>query len=156
MIESIKEIMPYIKLHANIIGNGDHYKELRDLVKNYNLHESIHFEGFCCDVKPFFDTASLLVCPSLWNEAFGLVIIEAMASHVPVIASNCGGIPEIITHEETGLLVPPGDVAALSQSIYMIFNDSILRKNIVNNAYENVNDKFNINLMTKKYVKLYE
>ncbi|MDZ7759348.1 MAG: glycosyltransferase family 4 protein [Desulfovermiculus sp.] len=155
LIEAINILQQKMEIQADIIGDGSYKNHLENLVANHNLTKCIHFHGVCYDVRNFLNMARVLVCPSIWYEAFGLVIIEAMASRVPVIASRCGGIPEIITHEETGLLVPPGDAVALSEAIYMIINNLSLRQKIIDNAYTEVENKFNINLMTNTYVSLY-
>jgi glycosyltransferase involved in cell wall biosynthesis len=65
----------------------------------------------------------VFVQPCVWEEAFGLVVTEALASERPVIASRVGGIPEIITHEKDGLLVGAGDVAALAATLHRVFSD---------------------------------
>ena len=66
--------------------------------------------------------ADVTVVPSLWEEAFGLIIIESMAAGVPVIASNVGGIPDIIAHEKNGILVPRGDAEELASAIKKIID----------------------------------
>jgi glycosyltransferase involved in cell wall biosynthesis len=72
--------------------------------------------------------SALAVVPSIWPEPFGIVVIEAMASGRPVIASGIGGIPDIVVDGETGLLVAPGDPAALRQAIARLLADPELRK----------------------------
>lgn len=70
------------------------------------------------------------ILPSLWPEPFGIVVIEAMSSGRPVIATRMGGIPEIIKDGESGLLVPPGDVSALRHAIERLLSDPVLRKKL--------------------------
>ncbi len=69
------------------------------------------------DLASLYATADVLAFPSVWNEPFGMPIVEAMAYGVPVVATQSGGIPEIVVHGETGLLVARGDAMALAQAI---------------------------------------
>ncbi|HEU5098936.1 MAG TPA: glycosyltransferase family 4 protein [Roseiflexaceae bacterium] len=72
--------------------------------------------------------SSIGLAPSVWAEPFGIVVIEAMASGCPVIASRTGGISDIVLHEETGVLVPPGDVLALRYALNRLLHDPGLRQ----------------------------
>jgi glycosyltransferase involved in cell wall biosynthesis len=74
-----------------------------------------------------FRRSSIAVVPSVWAEPFGIVVIEAMAGASPVVASDVGGIPEIVEHGISGLLVPPGDVAALRQALSDLISDPARR-----------------------------
>jgi len=67
--------------------------------------------------------ADIFVCPSVWDEPFGMVNVEAMAAGLPVLASRVGGIPEAVVDGETGLLVPPGDASALAASLSALIDD---------------------------------
>lgn len=72
--------------------------------------------------------ASLALAPSVWPEPFGIVVIEAMAAGKPVIATHMGGLPDIVADGESGLLVPPGDPAALRAAVQRLLNDPALRE----------------------------
>ncbi len=74
------------------------------------------------------------IVPSVWPEPFGIVIIEALAAGRPVIASDIGGIPEVITDGENGLIVPPGDVAALAAAMKRLSADAALWGRLAGNA----------------------
>ena len=75
-----------------------------------------------------------LVVPSIWPEPFGMVVLEALAGGRPVVASQIGGIPEIVSHEREGLLVPPGDAAALAEALDRVIADVDLRERLAGNA----------------------
>jgi len=96
----------------------------------------------------------LLVVPSL-AEPFGKVIIEAMACRKCVIASNVGGIPEIIRDGENGILVPPGDCKKLEQSILSIMRNDELRMRLAEAGYQTVKDRFSIEKVVEKTEDLY-
>jgi glycosyltransferase involved in cell wall biosynthesis len=77
-----------------------------------------------------YQNADMLILPTVYGEAFGMPIIEAMAMEVPVVATKCGGIPEIVVDGKTGLLVEGGDSTALAQAILRLLSDEDLRKSM--------------------------
>lgn len=79
-------------------------------------------------IRAFYRAGDVFVCPSTWEEPFGLVNAEAMAAGLPVIASDAGGIPEIVQHEQNGLLVPKGDADALANAILRLVDDADARR----------------------------
>ena len=74
-----------------------------------------------------YQGADIAVVPSLWREPFGLVAVEAMAAGLPVVASDTGGLSDIVRPGQTGLLVPPGDAAALAAALETLLDDAALR-----------------------------
>jgi len=102
--------------------------ELKDDLDRLKLGKNIIFRGFQNDIPRIITTIDILVNVPVW-EAFGLILIEAMATAKPVVASNVGGIPEIVKDKYNGLLVPPHNPEALAEAlIYLIKN----RKEAVN------------------------
>ena len=93
------------------------------------LSNRIHWAGPTDDVRPWYHAASVLLLPSE-NEAFGRVLIEAMACGVPVIATRTGGIPEFVKHGENGLLVCPGNSEEMAQAVHRILNDCSLKERL--------------------------
>lgn len=77
-------------------------------------------------IPDFLKSARMLVVPSIWYEAFGIVCAEAMAYRLPVIASNMGGLPEVVDHDRTGLTVPPNDPAMLATAMTRLWGDPTL------------------------------
>lgn len=114
-------------LHLNIFGTGDqvYYNELQDFLREKGLLQSVTFHGRISqdELIGHYDRSDMLIVPSLWQEPFGLVAVEAMARGLPVIASHVGGPAEILTHDEHGLLVEPGDERALAVAIQQLAND---------------------------------
>lgn len=104
-----------------LAGEGPCQQELRDFVHEHQL--PVHFLGLRQDIPEVFAAADIAVVPSLWHEAFGFVAAEAMRAGVAVIASDIGGLPELLEHEHTGVLVPPGDVEALVESLTRLVQD---------------------------------
>ncbi len=101
-----------------IAGSGDERSSLEQLVSHLGLESSVEFIGALdkSEVPALINRATLVIVPSYF-ESFGLVALEAMQMGRPVIASNVGGLSEIILHEETGLLIPPHNPSALSVAI---------------------------------------
>jgi glycosyltransferase involved in cell wall biosynthesis len=97
-------------------------QELREVAVELGLEECVRWLGFREDVPELLRASDLLVLPSI-DEPFGRVIIEAMATELPVVATNSGGVPEIVVDEQTGLLVPPGEVDPLAEAIAELLSD---------------------------------
>ena len=115
---------------------------------------------FCTDL-PWDETmkilksSEILVVPSR-TESIPQVIKEAFYLKVPVIATNVGGNPELVTHEKTGILVPPEDPEKLTVAINNLLNNEDAQKNFANNAFEFINSNFSWDILLEKYTSLYE
>ena len=99
--------------------------------------------------------SSLLVVPSRM-ESIPQVIKEAFYLKVPVIATNVGGNPELVTHQETGILIPPEDPEKLTIAINNLLDNEETRRNFANNAFEFINNNFSWDVLLEKYTSLYE
>ena len=115
---------------------------------------------FCTDL-PWDETmkilkaSQMLVVPSR-TESIPQVIKEAFYLKVPVIATNVGGIPELVVHQETGILVPPEDPEKLMIAINNLLDNEEARRNFANNAFEFINKNFSWDVLLEKYTNLYE
>lgn len=98
---------------------------LRRRVRELGVESVVRFLGYQSDLVGLLAAVDVVVVPS-WNEAFSLVAAEAMAAGRPVVASNVGGLAEVVEHEVTGLLVPPRDAAALADAILRLAEDPAL------------------------------
>jgi D-inositol-3-phosphate glycosyltransferase len=103
-------------------------EEIAARVRHMERHELVHCVGALprSAMPGFWSSADVAVVPSLY-EPFGLVALEALACGVPVIASAAGGLKEIVVDGECGLLVPPGDAAALTRALRLLLTDELLR-----------------------------
>ncbi len=113
-VAKLKQDFP--SLHLVIIGSGDRHEALLQQAELAGLCDAVHLLGHRDDVEVCLAGMDLFVLPSL-NEGMGRALIEAMAAGLPVIASRVGGIPAVISHERTGLLVPPGDAGSLADAL---------------------------------------
>ena len=115
---------------------------------------------FCTDL-PWDETmkilkaSQMLVVPSR-TESIPQVIKEAFYLKVPVIATNVGGNPELVVHQETGILVPPEDPEKLKIAINNLLDNEEPRRNFANNAFEFINKNFSWDVLLEKYTNLYE
>jgi len=101
------------------LGKGDLDAELRAEALKTGSNGRVHFLGWRDDIDEIMPIFDILVLPSL-NEGMGRVLVEAMAAGKPIVASNVGGIPDLVQHGINGLLVPPGDEKALAAGIKQI------------------------------------
>lgn len=135
--------------HFVIVGGSpfavqDGYPEkLQQLTKAKNLTHCLHFTGHLADVRPALAALDIFVHPGE-PEPFGLVNIEAMAMGKPVVAFAHGALSEIVVHQETGLLVPPGDVDQLAEAILTLLQSSENRRQLGQAGRQRVKTHFTI------------
>jgi len=111
------------------IGAGPQLSYLKTLQSSLVAHNEIYLLGFVRGAAELLRSADLIVVPSIWQEAFGLSVLEMMARRKAIIATRVGGIPEQVIDGVTGLLVDPGDVGGLCTAIgYLLANPDIRRK----------------------------
>ena len=105
-----------------VVGKGSAEEALR---ARYGHHPWIHFTGHVTMQEAIDHIAGgdMLCIPSIWLENSPGVVIQALGMSVPVISSNVGGLPELVHHDENGLLVPPGDVKAWEDALLMVLSD---------------------------------
>lgn len=140
-------------LKCVIVGEGPCSDELYQLAGQLGLSSRVVFVGFQGDVRPYLQAADFLVSASspTWVECFGMSTLEAMACGVPSIASNAGGVPELVFDEQDGLLVAPGSVEELRAAIKRMATDSALRRRMGERAREKVRSKFDLERWFKEF-----
>src|SRR5207248_6954850 len=106
-----------------IVGRGDREAELRAQATRLGLHGRMRFLGFREDAGELMSLFDVFALPSL-SERLSIALLEAMAAGRPVVATNVGGNPELVTAGETGLLVPAGDARSLAAAIAGLLNDT--------------------------------
>jgi len=141
-------------IYLLIIGKGPERKNLEQLTKDLGLEKKVLFLGYREDVSVLVNMMDIFVLPSVVRESFGIVIIEAMAAGKVVIASNLGGIPEIIKNNVNGFLIEPENEKQLSDLMSRILSDGNLKKKIEKNALRTVKEKFSKERMVKDLEKV--
>ncbi len=144
-----------------IIGeaSADHQgylKELHTIVERLELAGKVEFPGHDPDVAGRLARLDLVVVPSVGQEAFGRVLIEAGASGVPVVASTAGGMGEVIVDKKTGLLVPPGDPMALASAMTTLLKDRALALEFSCQARKRVEAVFPLYRMVESTISAYK
>jgi glycosyltransferase involved in cell wall biosynthesis len=119
-LRATREEVPALTLE--IAGDGPLEAQLHAAVARLDLDDAVTFLGRVAPAAPVYERAEIVVVPS-FGEGFGMVALEAMERGRAVIASNVGGLPEIVEARRTGLIVPPGDAAALGRAIVELAND---------------------------------
>ena len=123
LLEALVEVRTVIpEVTLEVAGDGPLEGELAATVARLDLSDHVTFLGRVAQPAPVFERAELVVVPSL-GEGFGMVALEAMERGRPVIASDVGGLPEIVADGETGLVVPSGDADALAEAMVALAGD---------------------------------
>lgn len=137
-----------------IAGKGSRESELRALAADLGVADRVEFVGYVTAVPPLLAALDVVVVPSL-SEASGLTAIEALGLSVPVVASRVGGLPEIAVHGETGLLVSPGDSAAIARAVAQLLDDRSLARALAAAGARRVEERFTVDRMVDSYLHLY-
>ncbi|ALS22641.1 MULTISPECIES: N-acetyl-alpha-D-glucosaminyl L-malate synthase BshA [Paenibacillus] len=160
----VKRVMDVVdifeRVHRDIparllfVGEGPELSKVLCKVKEFGLQERVTFCGKQDDVAQLLSLADLMLLPSE-KESFGLVALEAMACGVPTIASNAGGIPELITHEETGYLADIGDVEQMASYARMLLTNNEMYQRMREACLYRARYTFCNDLITRQYEELY-
>jgi glycosyltransferase involved in cell wall biosynthesis len=141
-------------LSVVLAGDGPMRQELEDLAGSLHIESRTRFLGRrgAVEIAALLNGCELFVLPSR-EEPFGIVLIEAMACRKAVVASNIGGIPEVVEHEQTGILVEPENPAALEEGLRRLLADSALRNRLAENGYRRAIEHFCLNHTGAAYEK---
>lgn len=142
----------YIKVA--VVGGGPLEEELKKMCEKLKINDRVEFLGFQRDIDRIMKSSKVFVLPSYY-EGFGIVLLEAMKNMVPIVAANVGGIPEIITDGNEGILTPKANSEILAKSINKVLEDEKLRSKLIQNAYRKVQKKYSIERYTINLLNLY-
>lgn len=139
-------------IKLTMVGNGEPAYEsfLRDLANKEGVEHFVHFMAAQPkeSLPALYRKADIFLFTSIWAEPFGRVLVEAMASGVPVIGTRVGGASEILVEDENALTVPPGDPVSLASQIKRLIDSPELRRRLAKTAREAAASKFDIHRMT--------
>jgi len=158
-IESVIEIFARIAraMPATLlmVGDGPEVPAARRLAQGLGVAKLVHWLGPQENVLPLLSIADLFLLPSS-QESFGLAAMEAMACEVPVVASNAGGLPEVIEHGVTGFLHPVDDLQAMADSGIALLRDPARHAAVATAAARSVRRRFCAEGVVPQYELLYE
>ncbi len=156
-LKAFRQVIDHLP-HATalICGHGSDAEitHVRSVVSALALTEHVVLQGYRSDVSELLRDSQVLVVPSQAYESFGLVIVEAMAMKLPVIATRVGGVPEVMPHGLGGLLCEPDDVAGFAGSILAILQDRDLAERLGQRGFERYVSKFTAPRMATAYAAL--
>ncbi len=140
-----------------VIGNHreSYVAELKKQARALGIADAIHWAGFCDRIPLAMAALDIYVCPSL-SESLPLTLLEAMTAAKPIVATQVGGIPEIIQDQHTGLLVPPKDSQALASSIARLLDHPDLSQRLGQQARQKTQQEFDPVQQTLKVLRIYE
>lgn len=146
---------------AFVVAGGDRFaepgyvEELQALASSPELEGRVIFPGFVRDVRRLFAALDVVVCPSVAPDPLPRSVLEALSAGLAVVASATGGLPEIIDHGLTGLLVPPSDPGALAEEIVRLAKDGNLRKRLGGQAALGAAERFSLAAHAGRIMDLY-
>jgi glycosyltransferase involved in cell wall biosynthesis len=141
---------------AALFGQEAYEQEIRELCTELGLNSVVEFTGFRSDIHNAIANLEIVVHASITGEPFGQVIVEGMASGKPVIATNGGGVPEIVEDGVTGLLVPMNDAEKLADAIRRLLTDPHEAQQMGLRGLEHVRRHFTIQQTARKVERVYE
>jgi len=162
LLRALRIVYPKIDVRLTVVGTGPLFPALKALTVELGLEDRVNFTGALPqqELEKAYRRCDLFVLPACYDssgdtEGLGVVLLEALSCGKPVIGSNVGGIPDIIKHEQTGLLVPEKDPEALAQAIERVLSDPSLYFSLAKNGFEYAKNTFSIQSIARRGKELY-
>lgn len=152
-LNTVKKLQDKLPAKFLIIGEGELRGTINQKIRELNLNDDVILTGFRNDLEDIFPEINLLLFTTQ-TEGFGSTILDAFACSVPVVSTSAGGIPEIVKHNVNGLLAPVKDADALAKNVLRIMDDNNLRRQLIQQAKEDVK-KFSKEIMAAKTLEVY-
>ena len=160
----VKRVLDVIKVFKKVqdqrnsvlimVGDGPDRNIAEKLSRDLGIWDKVIFRGKTYDVQSMLGISDIFLLPSS-TESFGLSALEAMASHVPVIASNVGGLSEVVDHNKNGFLENIGDVESMAEDALSLIDNKEKMINFSNSAREKA-ESFSMNEISQRYLELYQ
>lgn len=154
LCEAIKKLKEKNGIKFLIVGNGSYLVQMKQEVIESGLEDKVIFLGYRKDVMRILQDTDIFVMPSL-HETLCISLIEAGLMGIASVASNVGGIPEVIIDNYNGFLVPPGDCDAIVEALTKLIDNSELRSIMGNNAKQIIDERFSYKIITDKIDSMY-
>ncbi|KAA3598719.1 MAG: glycosyltransferase family 1 protein [Calditrichaeota bacterium] len=137
-----------------VVGDGELREQVHTLAKNLGISDKVIFTGMRNDIPQIFKALDVFVLTSR-NEGLGRVLVEAMVSGIPIVASEVGGVPEVVEYGKSGLLFSSENISELSENILKLVSQNDLKENLISNGKRRAED-FEMQLMIDKVKSIYD
>jgi N-acetyl-alpha-D-glucosaminyl L-malate synthase BshA len=154
VIRILAAVRTHVDARLDLVGDGPERGAAEALVKSLGLQNDVRFYGEMDDPADLYRSSDVFLLPSE-SESFGLAALEAMACGVPVVASDVGGIPDVVKDGETGFLAPVGDVIAMAEAARRLLTDRPLHQTMSLLARRRVEESFQLDPAVDRYEALY-
>jgi len=138
-----------------LVGDGALRENIEDLISQYNLPNNMFLLGWREDIPEILSAIDVFALTSLW-EGLPISVLEAFASHKPVVATDTGGVREVVFENKTGFLAPLGDVKAMAEKVKILLNDKSLRLKMGDNAHSSLGVSYRLDYTVNSTKELYE
>ncbi|MGQ9730197.1 MAG: glycosyltransferase [Candidatus Zipacnadales bacterium] len=154
-LKASKRPLILLLVGRSVEGRDSEEEALCTYSEQIGVRENVRLIGWRADIPRILQALDLYVQPSL-TEGLPLAVVEAAAAGLPIIATEVGGIPEIITHDHDGLLVPPGNSQALAEAIQRLIDNPDQARKLGENARRTAFERFSAEKMAQAYLELYK
>ena len=162
LLQAMPLILQQRKVRLVITGDGHYRQQWEDLTGQLGLSQSVRFAGFVSneELGALFRSCSIYVHPAIYDsrgdtEGQGVVLVEALVNRKPVVASEVGGIVDLIKHEETGLLVPERNPEAIARAVLRLLNDPEYARRLGEQGYAYVREYYSWDRIIDQYDRIY-
>lgn len=152
---TIKQLKDKSNIKYIIVGDGSYLDEFKNEIRAQNMEDRVLFTGYQKDVNPYLECADIFVICSL-HETLCNSLIEAGAKGLPLIAPEIGGMPEIVRHNENGILLKDNNADCVAEAICKLCDNKALRQKMGANAEKYVKDTFSEKVIVEKIQEIYE
>lgn len=142
------------RVRAIVVGDGPQRAALEQRARERRVAADVTFAGFQADTAPWYSAMDAFVLPSL-TEGTPMALLEAMASGVPVIASEVGGVPAVVAHGQNGLLVPPADAERLAEAMRRFVSSPALREDLAARGVQAVRGRYDVSTWVRNVRDVY-
>lgn len=142
-------------LKAWLVGRDLSQGRLQSRLAAEGLEDTVELAGFAADVRPFLARARATCLPSLFREGMPTSLLESMLAGVPVVASDVGGVGDLLAHGRNGLLVPPGDAAALAEALDRLLSDRALADRLASEAARSTLPSYTLAAMCDNHLRAF-
>lgn len=154
VVDIFKMVNEQVPARLLFVGEGPDLPKIQSKIKEMGLEDRVHFLGKQDDIAHVISMADILLLPSE-KESFGLVALEAMACGVPTVGSVAGGIPELISHGQTGFLAPIGATRQMADYCILLLKNEKLAKEMRESCLHRASHEFSSDVITSQYESIY-